>query len=108
MMIVAASLFIAVQRVAAQAAVTGPSDDEVLAVAKKLYCPVCPNTPLDVCETQACQDWRAQGHCDLCEGAKFRGSVHLCSIIQLAWQAVKESLEQEDRKAIGKPWQHQR
>jgi cytochrome c-type biogenesis protein CcmH len=37
-----------------------PSDDDVLAVAKKLYCPVCPNTPLDVCETQACQDWRAQ------------------------------------------------
>lgn len=37
-----------------------PTDDDVLAVAKKLYCPVCPNTPLDVCETQACQDWRAQ------------------------------------------------
>jgi cytochrome c-type biogenesis protein CcmH len=37
-----------------------PTDDDVLAIAKKLYCPVCPNTPLDVCETQACQDWRAQ------------------------------------------------
>lgn len=37
-----------------------PTDNDVLAVAKKLYCPVCPNTPLDVCETQACQDWRAQ------------------------------------------------
>ena len=37
-----------------------PSDDEVNAVAKKLYCPVCPNTPLDVCETKACEDWRAQ------------------------------------------------
>src|SRR3990172_4263042 len=37
-----------------------PTDDEVNAVAKKLYCPVCPNTPLDVCETQACIDWRAQ------------------------------------------------
>lgn len=35
-----------------------PSDDEVNAIAKKLYCPVCPNTPLDVCETQACKDWR--------------------------------------------------
>lgn len=30
------------------------------AIAKKLYCPVCPNTPLDVCETKACQDWRQQ------------------------------------------------
>lgn len=37
-----------------------PTDDEVNLIAKKLYCPVCPNTPLDVCETQACQDWRAQ------------------------------------------------
>lgn len=37
-----------------------PTDDDVLAIAKKLYCPVCPNTPLDVCETQACQDWRVQ------------------------------------------------
>lgn len=34
------------------------SDDEVNAVAKKLYCPVCENTPLDVCPTQACKDWR--------------------------------------------------
>src|SRR3990172_170934 len=38
----------------------GPTADEVNRIAKKLYCPVCPNTPLDVCETQACQDWRAQ------------------------------------------------
>lgn len=37
-----------------------PTDNDVNQVAKKLYCPVCPNTPLDVCETQACQDWRAQ------------------------------------------------
>ncbi len=37
-----------------------PSDDDVNAIARKLYCPVCPNTPLDVCETKACQDWRAQ------------------------------------------------
>jgi len=37
-----------------------PSDNDVNRVAKKLYCPVCPNTPLDVCKTQACKDWRAQ------------------------------------------------
>src|SRR5512133_115064 len=36
------------------------SDNDVNRVAKKLYCPVCPNTPLDVCETQACKDWRGQ------------------------------------------------
>lgn len=39
---------------------TLPTADQVNQIAKKLYCPVCPNTPLDVCETKACQDWRAQ------------------------------------------------
>lgn len=34
------------------------TDDEVNDVAKDLYCPVCENTPLDVCPTQACADWR--------------------------------------------------
>lgn len=35
-----------------------PTDDEVNAVAKELYCPVCENIPLDVCPTTACADWR--------------------------------------------------
>jgi cytochrome c-type biogenesis protein CcmH len=35
-----------------------PTDDEVNAIAKQLYCPVCENTPLDVCPTQACAQWR--------------------------------------------------
>jgi cytochrome c-type biogenesis protein CcmH len=35
-----------------------PTDNEVNAVAKQLYCPVCENTPLDVCPTQACAQWR--------------------------------------------------
>jgi cytochrome c-type biogenesis protein CcmH len=34
------------------------SDDEVNEVAKGLYCPVCESTPLDVCPTLACADWR--------------------------------------------------
>ena len=37
---------------------TGPTQDEVNAVARKLFCPVCENTPLDVCPTEACQQWR--------------------------------------------------
>jgi len=45
-----------------------PTDDDVNRVAKKLYCPVCPNTPLDVCETKACQDWRAQIRDQLSQG----------------------------------------
>jgi len=32
--------------------------DEVNVVAKKLYCPVCENIPLDNCGTAACADWR--------------------------------------------------
>jgi len=35
-----------------------PSDDEINAIAKQLYCPVCENIPLDVCGTQACAQWR--------------------------------------------------
>jgi cytochrome c-type biogenesis protein CcmH len=46
----------------------GPSDDEVNAVAKQLYCPVCENIPLDVCPTQACAQWRALIREQLSEG----------------------------------------
>jgi cytochrome c-type biogenesis protein CcmH len=35
-----------------------PSDDQVNAIARQLYCPVCENTPLDVCPTTACHQWR--------------------------------------------------
>lgn len=35
-----------------------PQPDDVNRVARQLYCPVCENTPLDVCPTQACSQWR--------------------------------------------------
>jgi cytochrome c-type biogenesis protein CcmH len=35
-----------------------PSDDAVNRIAHQLYCPVCENTPLDVCPTEACRQWR--------------------------------------------------
>jgi cytochrome c-type biogenesis protein CcmH len=35
-----------------------PTDDEVNRIAKQLYCPVCESTPLDVCPTEACRQWR--------------------------------------------------
>jgi cytochrome c-type biogenesis protein CcmH len=38
--------------------VTKITDDEVNAIAKDMYCPVCENVPLDVCPTQACAQWR--------------------------------------------------
>ncbi|MGB8645267.1 MAG: cytochrome c-type biogenesis protein CcmH [Anaerolineae bacterium] len=43
-------------------------DDATMQVARELYCPVCPNTPLDVCDTQACQQWRALIHDKLAAG----------------------------------------
>lgn len=48
--------FLAVRVVSAQQPT--PSDDQVNAIAKQLYCPVCENIPLDVCPTTACAQWR--------------------------------------------------
>ena len=45
-----------------------PSDDDVNAVARQLFCPVCENTPLDVCPTQACAQWRALIRTKLSQG----------------------------------------
>ena len=45
-----------------------PSDDEVNAIAVKMYCPVCENTPLDVCPTQACRQWREEIRLRLAQG----------------------------------------
>jgi cytochrome c-type biogenesis protein CcmH len=44
------------------------TDDDVNAVAKDLFCPVCESTPLDVCPTQACADWRDLIRQQLSEG----------------------------------------
>lgn len=44
------------------------SDDQVNAIAKEMYCPVCENTPLDVCPTQACAEWRELIREKLAEG----------------------------------------
>jgi cytochrome c-type biogenesis protein CcmH len=43
-------------------------DAETLRVAKGLYCPVCPGVPLDVCDTQACEQWRGVIKQKLSEG----------------------------------------
>lgn len=34
--------------------------DQVNEIAQQLYCPVCPNETLDMCQTQACVQWRAE------------------------------------------------
>ena len=45
-----------------------PTDDEVNRIAKQMYCPVCENTPLDVCPTEACRQWRDLIRSMLAEG----------------------------------------
>ena len=45
-----------------------PTDDDVNRIAKQLYCPVCENTPLDVCPTDACHQWRELIRTMLAEG----------------------------------------
>jgi cytochrome c-type biogenesis protein CcmH len=58
--------FIVVRIVSAQQPT--PSDDQVNAIAKQLYCPVCENIPLDVCGTAACAQWRELIRQQLAEG----------------------------------------
>jgi cytochrome c-type biogenesis protein CcmH len=45
-----------------------PTDDEVNAIARQLYCPVCENIPLDACGTAACEQWRGIIKDKLAEG----------------------------------------
>lgn len=45
------------------------TDDEVNEIAKDIYCPVCEGTPLDVCPTLACADWRELIRTQLSGGA---------------------------------------
>jgi cytochrome c-type biogenesis protein CcmH len=65
---VAALLLTLLFLVGTAVAQTAVTDDQVNEVAKELYCPVCENTPLDVCHTQACADWRAVIRTQLSEG----------------------------------------
>ncbi len=45
-----------------------PSDDQVNAIAGQLFCPVCENIPLEVCDTEACRQWRDLIRQQLAEG----------------------------------------
>src|SRR5574341_1796171 len=90
MLVLLASLFAVAVAYAQGGGPAYPTDDDVNRVAKKLYCPVCPNTPLDVCETQACKDWRAQIRDELAQGwtEQDRKSTRLNSSHQLISYAV--------------------
>lgn len=49
---------LSMQAVSAEEQSPTPSDDDVNRVASQMYCPVCENIPLDVCDTTACVQWR--------------------------------------------------
>lgn len=66
--ILAVLLLISLIPGSASAQGSDPTDDDVNAVAKQLYCPVCENIPLDACGTQACEQWRGIIRDRLAEG----------------------------------------
>jgi cytochrome c-type biogenesis protein CcmH len=44
------------------------TDDEVNALARRMYCPVCENEPLDICGTPTCIEWREEISRQLAQG----------------------------------------
>jgi cytochrome c-type biogenesis protein CcmH len=58
LLLVVAALMVVAAPAIAQEGDDQVTDDEVNAIAKQLFCPVCENIPLDVCPTQACEQWR--------------------------------------------------
>ena len=66
--IVVVFAFSATTHVAVRSQGSTPTDDAVNKIAKQLYCPVCENTPLDVCPTEACRQWREEIRTMLADG----------------------------------------
>lgn len=66
--ILACGILLALAATPASAQGPTPTDDDVNRIARQLYCPVCENTPLDVCPTEACRQWRALIRQQLGEG----------------------------------------
>jgi len=66
--VLSAALLISLIPVTGYAQGSDPTDDDVNAVAKQLYCPVCENIPLDACGTTACEQWRGIIRDKLAEG----------------------------------------
>lgn len=68
LVLLAAFAIVLAPQTAASAQGPTPTDDEVNRIAKNLYCPVCESTPLDVCPTEACRQWRELIRTMLAEG----------------------------------------
>jgi cytochrome c-type biogenesis protein CcmH len=46
----------------------GATDNDVIRVAERMYCPVCENIPLDDCDTIACIEWKEEIRAQLAAG----------------------------------------
>ena len=46
----------------------GATDNDVIRVAERMYCPVCENIPLDECQTTACLEWKEEIRAQLAAG----------------------------------------
>jgi len=66
-----------------------PTDDDVNRIAKQLYCPVCESTPLDVCPTEACRQWRDLIRQMLSEG-KSEGEIKQYFVEQYGARVLAE------------------
>ena len=44
------------------------TDNDVIRVAQRMYCPVCENIPLDECQTSACLEWKEEIRAQLTAG----------------------------------------
>ena len=66
-----------------------PTDDDVNRIAKQLYCPVCESTPLDVCPTEACRQWRDLIRQMLSEG-KSEDEIKQYFVIQYGVRVLDE------------------
>ena len=44
------------------------TDNDVIRVAERMYCPVCENIPLDECQTTACLEWKEEIRLQLTAG----------------------------------------
>lgn len=66
-----------------------PTDDEVNRIAKQLYCPVCESTPLDVCPTEACRQWRDLIRTMLSEG-KSEEEIKQYFVVQYGARVLAE------------------
>ncbi len=64
--VMAAILAFAVIVVGGQAG--GVTDNDVIRVAQRMYCPVCENIPLDECHTIACIEWKDEIRAQLAAG----------------------------------------